>query len=139
MSRLRSTPVFLQPSATLRPSKPWEEGLCTAAHTPQRSLSYPWQGQVGRHSDPYPQRRPYRQGRGCTRFWQAGMSTRDDSGTVLILLQDTHVDRPGRTLIRETLDDANVRFSVSLQLPGPADITVPRGSGPARLYPRREL
>lgn len=30
--------------------------------------------------------------------------------------QDTHVDRKGRTLIRETLDDAGVSFTVSLPL-----------------------
>ena len=28
--------------------------------------------------------------------------------------QDTHVDRKGRTLIRDTLDDAGITFSVSL-------------------------
>lgn len=32
--------------------------------------------------------------------------------TLVFGKQDTHVDRPGRTLIRETLDDANVTFSV---------------------------
>lgn len=35
--------------------------------------------------------------------------------TLVFGKQDTHVDRAGRTLIRETLDDANVTHSVSSQ------------------------
>lgn len=58
--------------------------------------------------------------------------------------QDTHVDRKGRTLIRDTLDDAGLTFTVSLnycirlsQMCCSLTLIVPRSSGTTCFHQRR--
>jgi hypothetical protein len=64
-------------------------------------------------------------------------------GNGSIIRKDTHVPRAGRDLIRKTLEDANVPVSVRFPLPSRCiainAISVPGGTGPTRLHPRREL
>jgi hypothetical protein len=59
------------------------------------------------------------------------------------ICKDTHVPRAGRDLIRKSLEDANVPVSVcTFSFFGVYRInaiSVPGGTGPTRLHPRREF
>lgn len=57
-----------------------------------------------------------------------------------MILQDTHVPRAGRDLIRKTLEDANVLTSVRISLCRQCihltHLIVPGGTSATRLHPR---
>ncbi len=92
----------------------------------QCPLGDSWQGQIGRYAHQDQERRLDWQGRGCVSIWKAGRSIslysifflvqclRIREQSLNVIVQDTHVDRAGRTLIRETLDDAEVIATVCI-------------------------
>jgi hypothetical protein len=103
-----------------------------------------WQRKKWWHSNTGEERCSQRQRRISYDIWKTSalyLRTNLCPSIAIFVIQDTHVPREGRDLIRKTLEDANVATSVRvnyvLEDTSSSYFPVVGGSGPACLYPRR--